>query len=373
MRICYVIPTLNIGGTERQLLYLVNGLAADHRIVIVCTRNAGDLAGEAAATGATVEELRLRGGWDPRQSFRLRRVFRAFKPDIVHTFLFGFDLAANRAARRCNVPVVISSRRELATWMRPRHVRLQRKANALVDCIVANSNAAAQFAQETESAPEALFRVIPNGIDAAAFGSRNNPMDTRSAHAMPANGHIIGAVANLSPVKDYPLFLAIANELLRRRSDVHFLIIGDGPLRSWLDTQIAAPHWAKHFTRIAATAGVADLLGVMDILLHCAKSEGFPNAVMEAMAEGKAVVAAAVGGIPELIDDRVHGRLIASRNASDFADAIDELLGSATDRAALGRNAAARIHGSFTVARMVHAHQRLYTDLMAHRNPQGRQ
>ncbi len=115
-RICYVIPSLSAGGTERQLTYLMQRLVKDHDVMLVCTRHDGALAGDARRCGAAVRVLGVRGGWDPTLRRKLRHVFRVQKPDILHTFLFGFDLWANLAAHDAGVPVIISSRRELPTW-----------------------------------------------------------------------------------------------------------------------------------------------------------------------------------------------------------------------------------------------------------------
>ena len=114
MRICYVIPTLGVGGTELQLTRLVRGLVREHEVMVLCTRRDGALAGDMRRLGASVRVLHCRGGWDFRTRGRALKLFSRRAPDIVHSFLFGFDLPINRAAREAGVPVVISSRRQLA-------------------------------------------------------------------------------------------------------------------------------------------------------------------------------------------------------------------------------------------------------------------
>jgi len=287
-RVCYVIPSLSVGGTERQLVELTKGLVRDHEVTVVCTHHDGTLAGEARRCGAYVRVLGCRGGWDVTLGQRLRKLLRAHKPDVLHTFLFGFDLLANRAARKAGVSVVVSSRRQLATWHKRRHVYFQRLGNGLVDAIVANSRAVADFAIEQERADRALFRVIPNGIDADDFVSGKDLRQIRLRYRIPFNRRVVGMVASFTPVKDHFLFVDTARELLRRRADLHFLMIGRGPLVNAVERHISRLRMPEDcFTRLSTVAELADLYAVMDCSVLCSKAEGFPNAVIESMAAGR--------------------------------------------------------------------------------------
>lgn len=363
-RVCYVIPSLGVGGTEKQLVHLIQGLARDHEITVVCTKRAGAFAGDARRAGAFVRDLDLWGGWDFRMRGRLLRIFRNHRPDVVHTFLSGFDLPANRAARATGVPVVVSSRRELATWAKARHVRYQRKANALVDCIVANSQAAANYAAERERADSGLFRVIPNGVVMSDYLSVADDQHLRRRFDIPFHTHVIGIVANFSPVKDHALFVEIAAELARRRSDVHFLMVGTGPLVEKTLDALRKKGISDQVTRTAALEEVRDLYALMAVSVLCSKVEGFPNAVIESMAAGKPVVASAVGGIPEIVRDGDTGRLISSRSASDFADAIEWVLDHRDESAAMALRGQESVARDFTLEAMVESYRALYAELL---------
>ena len=364
IRICYVIPTLGVGGTERQLLYLIEGLVRDNEVTIVCTKKEGALIGDARRLGVYVHVMDLWTGWDPRMRSKLARVFRQHRPDIVHTFLSGFDLAANRAAEATGVPVIVSSRRELANWMRPRHLRHQRKANAYVDAIVANSKAVAEFSAQQERLHAELFHVIPNGSRAEEFVNAADVDILRRRYSIPFHTRVVGIVANFSPVKDHALFLEIARELLRRRPDVHFLLVGNGPLRETIEYDVQRLGIEDRFTRISTTQEMPDLYRVMDVKVLCSQVEGFPNAIMEAMAASKPVVAAAVGGIPELIQDGVTGKLVHTRNPADFADVIEWVLNHPEESQAMASRGSAFIRNHFTVNNLVQAHRKLYSSLL---------
>ncbi|HEO72020.1 MAG TPA: glycosyltransferase, partial [Candidatus Hydrogenedentes bacterium] len=330
------------------------------------TRHDGALGGEARRTGAKVRVLGLRGGgWNPMAVSMISHVLRAYPPDILHTFAFGFDYCANRAARAAGVPVVISSRRQLATWKRRRHVWLQQRANKLVDCIVANSDAVAAFAIEQEQADPNLFRVIRNGVDANAFLSVADPRHLRRRFGIPFNTHVIGMVANFSPVKDHSLFVAMAHTLLKRRPDLHFFMVGHGPLAEHVDRLVTQCGLGGSFTRVSTLSERADLYALMDVSVLCSKVEGFPNAAIESMAAGTPVVAAAVGGVPELVTDGETGRLVASRDPEAFADAVAWVLDHGEEANAMAQRAAVYVREHLTVERMVDEYRALYAELLA--------
>jgi glycosyltransferase involved in cell wall biosynthesis len=364
-RVCFVIPTLAVGGTERQLVQLMHGLASEFEITVVCTGEVGPMAEDVRALGAAVYALQARSGWNLTLRRRVRAIFRAHRPDIVHALLFGFDYPAVRAARDTGVPVVLSGRRQLAHWKKPRHIILQRWANRYVDCIVANAAAVADFASEQERCDRGRYTVIHNGIEADAFVSDADPDETRLRLGIPADRHIVGMVANFSPVKDHALFVEIAGELMNRRKDAHFLLVGGGPLHKDIMKTVRQRGWGDRFTRYVAHDDVADLYAIMSVMVLCSKSEGLPNAVLEAMAARRPVVAARVGGIPELIEDGRSGVLVASREPSAFADAIEPLLADPDRADALGECAGRVARERFSLAQMVQAHRQLYLRLLA--------
>lgn len=362
-RIVYVIPSLDLGGTERQLVNLVRGLHSEFDLEVVCTGPPGELAPE-VRRHAPVRALDARGGWDFRIHRRAARVLREFRPHIVHSFLFGFDYAVNAAARELGVPVVISSRRELASWMRPRHVRAQQRANELVDCVVANSRAVADFAIQLENANPALFRVIYGGIRVDSFKSSGDPAEIRERFRLPQGNPLVGMVANFSPVKDHALFLAMAAELAAARPDIHFVLVGDGPLRDPIGREIARRGLEGRVSGLRTATEMPDVYKVLAVSVLCSKSEGFPNALLESMAAGVPVVAAAVGGVPELVEHEHTGLLVHSRDPAGFARAVLRVLDHQDEAAARAQRAGAVVRERFSLNAMLDAHCALYLELL---------
>lgn len=366
-RVCFVIPTLEMGGTERQLVYLARGLAPDHEVTVYCTRREGHwgkVLRDAGVYVQVVRSFRVPGGYCPFQAATFSRLFRKHRPDILQTFLFGFDLPLNRAARNTGVPVVISTRRELATWQKPRHLAQQIRANELVDCVVANSRAVADFAIAREGLPAERVRVIYNGVDVAAFSSPKDGGEIRRRFKIPPAAQVIGMVANFSPVKDHELFLNAAAHLAQQKRNVHFLLVGEGPLRSAILRQARRLKLRRQLT-LASTAEVsASWYAAMDLVVLCSRNEGFPNALLEAMAAGRPVVASAVGGIPELVEDGVTGQLITSRDPEHFANAMRDLLENPEKARNMGERATERACTMFSLEKMIAAYRDLYNELL---------
>jgi len=364
MRITYIIPSMRVGGTERQLLYLMEGLAAENEVNLVCTSAGGAWIGEARRIAARVQVLKARSGWDFTQQWAIADALRAHPPHVMHTFLFGFDLYANKAAQRAGVPVIVSSRRELAHWQKRRHLFMQRRANRYVQAIVANSEAVADDVRRREQADPSLVRVIPNGLHADACQCHASNDALRERFGLPKGKHIVGMVANFSPVKDHRLFLDMAGILLQRRQDVHFVLVGTGPLLDAIGCLVLRRGQAEHFNRFATINEIAELQAVMDVSVLCSKREGFPNAIMESMAAGKPVVAAAVGGVTELVREGETGRLVHSREPKDFADAVETCLNHPEEARRMGGAAARWVREHLTVEQMVDRHRALYHELL---------
>lgn len=363
-RVAFVVPTMSVGGTEVQVLRLIKGLHDEFEITLICMREGGALIGDARRAGAYVRMVYGRGGWDFRAEWKLRRILHSHTPHILHTFLFGFDLWANRAARWAGVPVVLSSCRELATWKKKRHIAMQRWANRYSDAVIANSAAAADFAAQQEGLARERYRVIYNGIPADDYVSRIDLRQLRKRYRIPPGIRVVGMVANFTPVKDHALFVQMAERMLEKNDNLRFIFVGAGPLLGQVHHMIERRGIRTHFDRIITVSEMADVLAVFDVAVLCSKMEGFPNALMEAMAAGRPVVAPDVGGVRELVRDGETGRLVASRDPREWAAAVEHLLEHHEEAEAMGQRAAAYVRRELAVDRMINEYRALYHEFL---------
>jgi glycosyltransferase involved in cell wall biosynthesis len=363
--VAFVIPSMAPGGSERQLLMLMQGLRRDWRVSLICTRREGALFDAArACVNGSAHVLHLPSAWDPRQRRMLQALFQDLQPDLVHSFLFGFDYWAARAARHAGVPVVLSARRELAHWQKRRHLWLLAKANALCDAATANAQAVADFAAQREGQPPGFYRVIYNGVADPLF----TPPDRAAARqqwGIPQERPVVGMVANFSPIKDHTLFASAAAAVHRQHPEAFFALFGEGALREETARRLATAVGEDNFAIRHTTDNITTAHAAMDICVLTSRMEGSPNALMEAMAAGRPVVAPRRGGIPEIVAHGETGFLVEARNPDGFAQYILRLLRDADLRHAMGHAAQERMRTRFSAARMIDQHRACYRELLA--------
>ena len=277
------------------------------------------------------------------------------------------DLYANTfglpGAALAGVPVRVGSRRELNPDKSPAHIRLQRLAYRCATKVVANSPAARRFLVQEGIAPESIA-VISNGVDFASFAARE--------FTRPVRRFI--TVANLRVEKNHETLLAAASTLLIKYPDLEFLIVGDGPRRSALEAIARERHLGARVRFLGHREDVPSLLAEADAFVLPSRSEAFPNAAIEAMASGLPIVASAVGGLLDLVDDGRTGLLIDPDDAHALAGALESLIADPARAARIGRAARAEVQQRYSFDRMVSAFEELYlSGLAAGVSPRARE
>ncbi len=372
--VVYVIGTLDRGGAERQVMELATRLDrkrfASH---VFCLSVGGPLQAEVEAAGIPVTIIGFRGfrifrkpwvGW--RGMIRLVQSLRAVRPAIVHGYLFWAYILGTIAARLTRVPIVIASRRSLGTSKtgQAHYLLLERWTNAMTDLWVANSEAVRQDTARQEGVDPVRIRVIPNGVDTDRFAATLDRRAVRHRLGLPEEGPLLLTVSNLIHYKGYGTLLQAVPLVTQIHPTARFLLAGDGPMRPEMERRIAAARLAGSVRLLGERSDVPDLLQAADHLVHPSDEEGFPNAILEAMAAGLPVVATRVGGTPELVVDGVTGILVPPRSPADLAAAVCRLLADPGLARRLGSAGKERAVGEFPIGRMVERTEALYTDLL---------
>jgi glycosyltransferase involved in cell wall biosynthesis len=379
LRILHVVTDLRRGGAETMLARLVaamRGGAVEQSVVSLC--GDGPVAESLCRSGAKVTSVDLRSPLAAAELARLAFAIRRAEPDVVHCWMYHANLIGGLVARATTrAPVVwgLRSGSPAVGVVGARTARIARAAarlsRRLPAAIVCPSEATADAHAEDGYARERIA-VIPNGFDTVLF----RPAAAVRAAARAALGvgrdeAVVGIVANVTPVKDHESFVAAAALLGRDLPAARFLLCGDGasPANRELSRWIAATGIAGRFLLLGQREGVHDLLPALDLFTLCSRREAFPNALGEAMACALPCVATAVGGVPELAGRAA--RLVPASDPRALADAWrDVLLGTAEQRAALGRAARRRIVDLFSIEVAAARHAELYAELAA--RPRGR-
>lgn len=363
MRIVLAIGSLDVGGTETQVVRLAAELTArGHEVtVLVITRGDGPLAAPLREAGVEIWDLGFEGLLARTPSgrirvwatlrlwltwFRLVVGLRSRRPDTVHAFLFWSYVLVLPAAWIARVPVRVSGRRNLGTekLARPLYPWLERIADRCATHVVANSQAVADVVA-AGTAPAGKLSVIRNGVDLrepAAHVDAQPPLGVIIANLIAYKGHLdlVDAVATLAD----PL-----------RIDCY----GDGPERPRIEARIRERGLEDVVRLCGRRPGAADAYRQAQFAVLASHEEGFPNAVLEAMASGLPVVATTVGGVPELVDHGETGLLVPPHDPEALGAAIGRLAGDPSLRVRLGRAARERAD-ELSWPRSVDAHERLY-------------
>lgn len=357
LRVVHVLDSLELGGTETQAVALARALAARGVANHVVHFRSGPLAAGLASAGVTTARMELHGFLRPgfaRLVLRLARALRANGTAVVQSYGFYTNLPAVLAGRLAGVRAVVAGRRGFGSHLTPAQRRVDRLACRLAHRTVVNASALRARLIETEGMRPDAIVLIPNCV------AERGPIT-------PAPDPIVGMVANFRPPKDHATFLHAAARVLDTVPTAEFHLVGAGPeeaaTRRLTDTLGLGDR--VRFLGALEPAAVWAALNRFAVAVLSSRSEGMPNAVLEAMAAARPVVATAVGDVPTVIRDGVTGLLVPAGDADALGAAIGRILKDpalAADLGAAGRRHALAAYGP---ARMADAFLDLYRALGA--------
>ncbi len=356
------------GGTERQFVQALLHLdRAKYEIFVGCLKRRGPFLPEVAALGLPIFEFpipSLHHLATARWFWRLVRFLRSNRIDIVHAFDFYTGAFAVPAARVAGVPVAIASQRSLLssrTFLRRGVVRL---TCMLANGIVANSRAAGAPWANPRSAGSLQLISIPNSIDLGKFRSALPALQVRNQLGIAEKTPLVGTLAALRPEKDVSTFLRAAVRVSAEMPESRFLVIGDGSEREGLEGLAKDLGLAGRIFFVGDCRDVADLLATLDVFVLSSGSESCPNAVLEAMAMSRPVIATKVGGLPELIEEGRSGYLVGAGDSMAMSRRILELLRDRNLRRGMGEEGRNRIEHDFSPAQMKQRLETFYDNLL---------
>ena len=370
-----MVRELGAGGCERDLAKIARGLdRARFAPHVGCFRR-GFREAELAAASVPVVEFPVRsfvsssaaaGAW------AMVRYLRRHAIGLVHCFDLPTDLFGIPVARACGVPAVVASRLWLAELIpSPREAHLLRMVERMADAVVVNSGAVRRELVERERLARGQVVLSHNGVDTGVF----HPGCGARPAALENAGLVVGTACVLRPEKDVAALVTAFSRAFGGQPAARLAIVGDGPLRGELEALGEKLGIVHQCVFAGMQSEVAPWLRAMDIFVLPSLSESFPNALLEAMACGCAVVASRVGGTPELVTDGEDGLLFEAGDVAGLAAGLARLAGDAELRRRLGSAAARRAREEFSIGRAVARLETLYAALMdgatASRQPTG--
>jgi len=347
-------------GGQNQVLLTVNGLREiGHRAALVAHPD-GELR-RRAAEGLELIPLAPRAELDLSAAWRLARLVKRLRPEVVHAHdahgvaMASLALSLGGAAQS---PVLVASRR---VDFHLRQNSFSRWKHRQVDCFICASEAIRQMLV-ADGVPAERTVTVHEGIDIDHVRAAP-PVSVHEAFWLPHNAPVVGNIAALVPHKGQRHLIEAARLVVQRMPDVRFLILGEGELREMLERQVREYRLEKHVFLPGFRTDVLGCLKSFDLFAMSSVTEGLGTALLDAMACGKAIVATRTGGIPEVVDDGVTGKLVGPRDHAAMAQAILELLNDHAGRERMGDAGRARVEASFTVERMIAGTAAVYARL----------
>ncbi|MBN2712347.1 MAG: glycosyltransferase [Planctomycetes bacterium] len=364
--IAYLIDEMKVGGAQRHIEGLIERLPPEYCASVLCLEKSGPIGEELAGRGVPVIELHCPNLWSINGAstfFRLRRMLREEGVDLLHAFLGTACLIAP-LVKSGNIKTV-TSRRDTGFWMGKAFSTLAAMVASRADGITANSTAVKDAACRLEKIRPEKIEVIHNGIDVPEVTSHEARMKLRHSLGLDGNDIVITQVATLTPVKDHETAISALVRLAPEHPRLRWVFVGDGPRMEPLKHMAANMGVGRHLLFLGERQDVRDILMASDISVLTSRSEGFPNAVLEAMACGLPVVSTDCGGVNDMIEDSVNGMVVPVAAPESLAAAIEKLIENTGLADSLGSKARERIGAEFTWENTVGKTCALYERLLA--------
>jgi glycosyltransferase involved in cell wall biosynthesis len=366
VRVLWLTKGLGRGGVERLIASSIRHFDRDRFEVEVAYvlpwKDA--FVDEITDAGVSVHCLGASGWSKVLWPFRLRRLARERRYDIVHTHMpLSAAIARIALGRR---PRFVHT--EHNVW--ERHRRSSRWANSLTfarnAAVVAVSESVAQSIHPARTpAHQAPVEVLLHGINLNEIsGGADDRTRARAALDLDPSDLVIGTVGNFTRKKNQQMMLHATAMLAERLPNVRLVLIGTGPLEDSLRRLAVRLGIDDRTIFTGSRKDVLELLPAFDVFSLSSQFEGLSIALVEAMATGVACVATSVGGIPEVIDDGVSGLLVGAGATSQLAETLEQVLCDDALRVRLGE--AGRVRAmAFDIGRAARRLQAIYAEMMA--------
>jgi sugar transferase (PEP-CTERM/EpsH1 system associated) len=372
--VAHLIYRLDFGGLQNGLVNLVNRMPPErYRHAIVCLAGYdNEFRRRIDREDVEVISVGKRPGKDLGIYGKVWRLLRDLRPAIVHSRNLGtIDLQWMALAAGIHCRVHGEHGWEAADPMgrNPRNLRIRRACRPAIHCYVPMSRDLARWLEHDVDVPTERIRQIYNGVDTGRFVPGSDRAIT---------GHeriTIGSIGRLDPVKNQAQLLRAVATVRQGKNPIserlRVLLVGDGPLLNSL-RELATELGLGEIVEFAGTRNdTPGLLRSMDVFVLPSLNEGVSNTILEAMATALPVVAARVGGNPELVEHGVTGCLYDPAAPGALATALAPYLADPELRRSHGHSGRERVLGSFGLDRMVQRYADLYDELLD-RDPQPR-
>jgi L-malate glycosyltransferase len=342
-------------GGQNQVLLTVNGLREIGQRAALVAHPDGELR-RRAAEGLELVPLAPRMEMDLHAAWKLARVVKRWRPDVIHAHdphgiamaALALSLGSSNRGSSGAAPALVASRRVDFHFQKNSFSRWKHRQ---VDCFIAASEAIRHMLLH-DGVPEDRTVTVHEGIDVDHVLAAP-AVDVHAAFFLPHGAPVVGNVAALVPHKGQRHLIEAAHLVVQQMPDARFVILGEGELREHLERQVKEYRLEKHVLLPGFRTDVLGCMKSFDLVAMSSVTEGLGTSLLDAMAASRPIVATRAGGIPEIVEDGLNGVLVPPRDHREMARQIVRLLGDAALRQRMGEAGLARVRKDFTVERMV--------------------
>lgn len=355
MKICHVITRMIVGGAqENTLLTIIGHIRKGHEVVLVTGPSPGRegklLTNSDFPDFEILELPELVRELNPLKDYiayrKLKKIFKERQFDVVHTHSSKAGVIGRAAAWKAKVPFVAHTvhgqafHRYEKPWKNFLYIHAERWAAKRCHKIYAVAQAMIDQCVDAKVAPREKYKVVYSGMDIEKFLNAKPEPELREKLGIPPDARVIGTVARLFPLKGYEYFLPFAHSVANVCPEIHFLVVGDGPMRDKMDEKIAnmglEGHF--HFAGLVPPDEVYRYIALMDILVHLSLREGLPRCVVQALASGKPALGFQLDGTPEVIIDGETGYCAQAKDTKTVIASALHILSNPELAARMGAN-----------------------------------
>ena len=366
VRVVFLITELNIAGAEKVVARTATHLSKDrYRVLVSCLYGPGPVAGEIRAASIPVMDLEAQSKWDLRVVYRLFRLLKRENIQILHSHLFHANLLGRIAGKMAGVPIVISTRHSVDIGGRGREW-INRWTKRWTDVTIAVSDQACEAERRWSGTKSGEIVTIYDGIKTEAFerADLQESKELKRKLGIESDAPVIGMIARFHRAKGHSYLMEAMPYILDQFPKAKVLLIGGGELRPTIKEKVQKLGLTDSIIFTGIRQDIPRILSALDLFVLPSLWEGLGIAILEAMAAGLPVVATRVGGIPEVVEDRVTGLLVPPRDPEALAKAIIALLQDRERAKDMGRAGRERVEKHFSVERMVQQTEALYEELI---------
>lgn len=371
--ITYIIDFIGWAGAQTHLISILNNIDYERfNVCVICLRFAGTKFPEIESLPIQTKVFELENLMSLTKTlktmFKIRRLIRENNTDILQSYMFNPNLMASLVSW---IPfkkhILITTRRDMGYWHQEHHWWLYRFMNVVTKKVIAVSEQVRKKSIKKEGLNPDKIITIYNGISNAKFaGQESQGESLRKKYNIKEDEFVIGILAALRPEKRHDVFIGAAKIISDNIQNVRFMVVGEGyeDTAKNIDHLLAKYNLQDKFVLTGKLTNVIPALSAFNISILCSDSEGMSNTMLESIAMGKAVIATAVGGNIEVLENNINGILVAPGSPEEIAAAVLDLYQNQEKRLEIQVQAKKTAREKFEIKHIIKQLEATYTQLV---------